>query len=227
MENSHLHKCDRPGEIVSYIYKELDIDARNEFEAHLAGCSICTDQFAELAYARFSVFEWHKEEFLDLPTPQFTIPYEQRSASASILSGFVGALRGVRWAIPAVALILVFLGTAYFLTNNFSGGGGTPTTVESVQLAGNEIPGTSISNTEPILVDQEDTAPNEQMTLNVSESRKSLSTLKAKSRSKAKPLPVRISKPSSPDRDKPVLSSYREVEDRSLRLSDLFEEVGG
>ena len=75
VKNGDKYSCGRSYDIVAYIYNEIDPSERRTFEKHLSGCMSCTDEFAVVSDARLSVFEWHKEEFAHLPTPEFSVPY--------------------------------------------------------------------------------------------------------------------------------------------------------
>ncbi len=99
--------CDRRDELVSYLYAEMPEDQRTRLEAHLLDCTACTDEFAGLSEARFSVFEWQKEEFAPLATPEFTIPYEKAAVAAvpekSAAAGF-GLRSLITFGWPAFAM---------------------------------------------------------------------------------------------------------------------------
>ena len=79
--------CGFGDEIVSYIYDEMDAAGRRKFESHLASCTLCTDEFAGISDARLSIFEWNREDFAEMPTPEIVIPYAPKPETASAVGG--------------------------------------------------------------------------------------------------------------------------------------------
>jgi anti-sigma factor RsiW len=61
-----------PEELVSYLYNEAGETDRLRLEAHLAGCRLCTDDFAHLSESHYSVYEWRRSEFANIETPEFS-----------------------------------------------------------------------------------------------------------------------------------------------------------
>src|SRR5690606_20032761 len=53
----------------------MDPAGRPSFEDHLADCDPCSAEMAEISFARLDVYEWHRDEFLEMPTPRIEIPY--------------------------------------------------------------------------------------------------------------------------------------------------------
>ena len=111
LTNGNNANCGFADEIVSYIYDESGEVERRKFETHLAGCSTCTDEFAAISNARFSVFEWQKEEFAQLPTPKIVIPYARDAVRDQADSpGFFASLGAFltfpRFAAAAGAIVL-------------------------------------------------------------------------------------------------------------------------
>jgi len=103
-------------ELVSYIYDELPASERISFEEHLLNCSSCTSEFAELSMSRLGVYEWHRDEFVPLETPQFVIPY----ATPAPAYAWMEAIRGLiftparlSFAGGALAILVVAIGLFY------------------------------------------------------------------------------------------------------------------
>lgn len=92
---NHKSSCEFTADIVSYLYNEIGATERIRFESHLAGCSTCTDEFAGISNARFSVFEWQKESFAQLTTPEIVIPYRTKRSDVEMQST-VGFFAGIR-----------------------------------------------------------------------------------------------------------------------------------
>jgi hypothetical protein len=78
---NNITNCRSGDAIVSYIYNELPSADRLAFEDHLLDCTTCTDEFAAIAYSRYSVYEWQKIEFEPMQTPNFVIPYAETKVS--------------------------------------------------------------------------------------------------------------------------------------------------
>src|SRR5688572_12265007 len=83
MINKTENSCSLGGNMLAYLYDELSSDGRECFESHLADCSLCIDEFAELSEARYSVYEWKNVEFAPLKTPRFVVPVERTPAVVS------------------------------------------------------------------------------------------------------------------------------------------------
>src|SRR5437773_5599682 len=113
--NNHDQSCEFFTEIVSYLYNETGDAERRKFESHLSHCGVCTDEFAAISNARFSIFEWQREEFAKLPTPEFHISYAAVKPAAMADVEYKGFFSGLRkafslgsWesAVPAFGALL-------------------------------------------------------------------------------------------------------------------------
>ena len=229
MDKSNINSCVRTGDIVAYMYDELETGERSRFEKHLADCMSCIDEFAAVSDARFAVYEWHKEEFTPLPTPEFSIPY---TADPQPSIGFFAAvgdmIRGAGWPVAAAASLVLIVGLVLAATI-FTDTGGQIAQVEvkngsqpaEARIA--ELP----EMPEPVVEKSE--VRGSSMSPAVFKARSSQPRAdrytKRNSRKTVKP-PART-EPSPVMSKAPVLSSYEENEDRSLRLSDLLDEIGG
>lgn len=236
LNNGNKQNCGFTDEIVSYIYGEIGSRDRMRFERHLAACPVCTDEFAAISNARFSVFEWQKEEFADLPTPQIVIPYGSTS-NAGVAGESFGTLSAIRaWlsslslptAVAAALLVCVGL------------------TVLGVKFLGSRDQPIATIGTVPMSPTDTDTAvtsapdPEHAETTERKESVKPAQPVKAAVTQSRRSLPhasPAVDRPSNnfavapkqtPQTPKaPVLNSYEDNDDSSLRLADLFDEVGG
>ena len=94
LNNENEKSCGFADEIVTYIYGEISETERSKFEMHLVDCMSCTDEFAGISNARFAIFEWQKEEFAHLSTPEIVIPYTAKPKPAEAI-GFFAGLRGL------------------------------------------------------------------------------------------------------------------------------------
>ena len=99
--------------MLSYMYDEMASGDRQGFETHLQDCVSCTDEFAALAHGRFSVYEWQKLEFADLPTPDIVIPYSVPApVRVGVFEGIAVWLAAWRWVFAAALLMVVSLAFA-------------------------------------------------------------------------------------------------------------------
>lgn len=222
-------------DIVSYIYDEIGAAERRKFETHLGNCSVCTDEFAAISNARFSVFEWRREEFADLQTPEIVIPYpakrvaDTETVSVGLLVGIRGWLSFVNFPVAVAAGLVLCIGLG-FLIMTYLGKG-------EQQIASNNVVSPIETNNKPVVEPPVDdirkpeiavkTMPapvvrssNEIRSAKVAEHRQSYSKKQLQARySVNRNTAQNIS-------TAPVLSeNYEEADDNSLRLSDLFADV--
>lgn len=210
--------CTHGGDMLAYLYSEMAAVDREMFEVHLAECGTCIDDFAELSQSRYPVFEWKRLEFDPLPTPRVVIPFEAPSLSwfDQIKTAFS---LGPRLAFGGVgaAMILAVI-TGYFIF------GGTSGTTEVAQ----EVKPSSSPNRVAIPIPSpttEDVSPARNENPKSTDVPKPIKVA-ASSRPTAqspKPKPAQQPKRNDPI---PVMSSIDDDEDDSLRLADIFEEIG-
>lgn len=113
--------CERSAEILPYLYKEVSDAERDGFDVHLAECSGCRDEFAAISFSRYSVYEWQREEFAPLATPDLASAFAPKAADSEPV-GWLGGIR--EWfALPQrlafaggfAAIVLGFIvGVVYF-----------------------------------------------------------------------------------------------------------------
>jgi anti-sigma factor RsiW len=226
MRNRYENGCPLSDEIVSYVYGEIAADAEENFETHLAGCMVCTDEFAAVSEARYSMFEWKKEAFDPLATPEILIPYRPPVAAVTWVT------RMHAWAeslsIPvAVAALAVCVGIGFYLVghndNNEQSGASNvarPDSPAPSDLAVTALPGQA-----------------EAPALNKIEPTLKPRVVSASQRKRVVRRPDAAEKPSNsfavaPRRatdvtKAPALTQYPDNDDNSLRLAELFDEVGG
>lgn len=222
-------ECPLTDEIVSYIYGEIDGVERNGFETHLADCVVCTDDFAAISNARFSVFEWRKEEFDKLATPSIVIPELAKSAvvineDASWFGALAGVMSFARSPLAAAALLLGVLGVGFIALAYLSDSEAlmaSNAVVRSpvVENSDSEDKRFVIDTPSPVQLVEPATNPG------LSKPRRSYEAVPAATRGvvqnklKQGELP-RIAK-------KPVLNDFQDDADDSLRLTKLLDEIGG
>jgi hypothetical protein len=224
MSNGNKNSCGRTNDIVAYMYDELGSAELRRFEDHLADCMSCIDEFAAVSDARFSIYEWHGEEFRHLPTPEFSIPYEAAPLPSIGFFAAVGEMiRGAGWPATVAAALLISIGLI-FAPMMFTRTG-------EYQIALVEVESSS-PTAAPLVAKLPDVEPIIETT-SVDVMPRSVKTVSGRTVTKNEKRAGRRSAPSmtpvpAPMMGKaPVLSSYEDNEDRSLRLADLLDEVGG
>lgn len=222
MDNANTtESCRHSDNIVSYLYDELAASERSTFETHLVDCTSCTDEFAAVADIRFSVYEWHREEFIPLATPQFSIPYEGDRARAGILSVVAELFTFSRPAF-AMATIAVVLGIGLIAI--------TLTRSDEQQIAANvEAPALSKETpTQAVLPQPAVTVTTAAPVTSAFTPVKATVKPRTTERATRKP-PVNTQRDDQQRQAvrAPVLTDEIDIEDDSLRLTDLFDEVGG
>ena len=215
------NKCSFAAEIVSYLYDEQAVNERNKFEFHLADCESCTDEFAGLSFARYSVFEWNKEEFVAIQTPRIVIPYENEKI------GWFAGLReaiSLNWIAPATvaAALLIVVGIALF-------GLGSETQEQSLIAANSPQIVTSPINPTPEIVNvpslkKEETVMSTVVT-KTRDTRAAKVTVPRNPRIQS--IAVKsVNATQKPSRPSSIPEMTAEVEDdNSLRLADLFDTI--
>ncbi len=249
---NHNISCEYFADIVSYLYNETTEAERRRFESHLAGCGPCTDEFAAVSDARYSIYEWRKEEFANLPTPEIVIPFAKQPAAVrnekeSVIAYLGKLISGRGWssAVPVFAAVLVCVGLA-FAFFMFWNRGNVPSVAES-----KDIPVKKDFNSSAPSNDKRDeiaarngkVTPTDDIRPEKERDETAIETPNRSTKAGArKPdvVPVKIARHIDPNRDTavakpvrelqrqkaPVLSRYDEDDDKSLRLSDLFDEGG-
>ncbi len=216
-----IETCSSSSELVAYLYDELNPSERNAFETHLADCGPCTDEFADLSFARLGVYEWHRDEFASMATPRFVIPYAKAEAKVS----WFDSLRGLfvshgQWATAggAFALVAIVLGTVFVLsmnkTDEYAANKGQSSDITTVPPTGKDLPtgttdmATSRENPKIVKISTDGKSPKTASTVN----RRTINT------------PVR--RISQPVRAKaPRLNDFDDEDDTTLRLGDLLAEI--
>lgn len=125
---SQTRTCSEGDALLAYLYREMPPSERSGFENHLADCSSCVDEFAELANSRFEVYEWRRLAFDSLETPNFDVPFNERAPQTPGLSAWLASLREVfafrpAFAVGGLAGIALMLGFGYLVVLNIGDSG--------------------------------------------------------------------------------------------------------
>lgn len=234
LDNCNKNGCKFTDEIVSYMYDEIGEPERSKFEQHLMDCTVCTDEFAGISNARFSMYEWRKEEFAHLPTPNIVIPYHEKVEAIGFFAGLRDLLTLSGW--PAAATVaaglIVSIGLG-FAAVNYLGGGLEMASNTSTNIAVPPVvsPDNKVQAPDPVSNENENVVVGNNVDrqarpLRASSSahrpriERALTTVSQRPNSKV------VRNPSATTAKAPALTNYDDNDDKSLRLSDLFDEGG-
>ncbi|MBK7935455.1 MAG: zf-HC2 domain-containing protein [Acidobacteria bacterium] len=227
--------CEFSEAIVPYLYGESSDAERERFETHMADCLPCTDEFAELSFSRYSVFEWQKEEFAPLKTPRIVIPYEERSEA--VIGSFAGfrQLLAFNWstAVGAAAAIAIIAGIGFVAINNFGRSeqqfAGVDESNNNIQIAkpvSSPVVAAVSPKIDPVITAASSAPDRSVVAVKATAiNRRPKQTLTAKSNL---PRPVNVDAVNIPPRENrktPSLTAGTDDDDKSLRLTDLFDTV--
>jgi anti-sigma factor RsiW len=207
--------CTHGGDMLAYLYDEMTAVDRDSFELHLADCGACIDDFAELSQSRYPVFEWKQLEFDPLQTPRIVIPVEEAKVSLldKLRASFVFR---PSFAFGGVAAVALFGSLAAFV---LLGGSDTDGTIAQ---ADQPAPPAAVS-VAPLPIESEDIPYATDDPVRVeSPTVVKTSVQPAKPTRAVKPKTAPAQKRSQP---LPTLSNSDEIEDDSLRLADIFDEI--
>lgn len=241
MESNGIHNssCEFETEIVSYLYDEMATADRDRFETHLLECTPCTDEFAGMSYSRFSVFEWQREEFAPLTTPQIAIPYPAKLVEVSRSLGYFSGLRELRafnWrsGVVAAGIFAICVGLGIAVLNSRVQTGNDVAAIDQIKKE-IEVVSPIVPLTAPVIVKNiaEATIPESQKNSSVRavHANSVVAVTKRAKVNKGQRLNTpRIGDDVAQQRSETVrrtallLSTDADEDDRSLRLSDLFDE---
>jgi hypothetical protein len=234
MKNREFSECEFAADMVPYMYGELSPSENTVFESHLLDCGGCTDEFAAMANARYEVYDWKKTSFDPLPTPRFAIELEDPHRISAGVS-WVERLRAVfanGWAVPTVAFAAVALVSVMTGVVLVSRDRGDVAAVEQVPVptASSPAPANEIVPTSTDLstgeadnkIDDDEVAP---APTDVAPKRK----VPGRVHRTPRPVPVVPTETRATRTETinvPRLNDFTEEEDTSLRLAELFEDVG-
>jgi anti-sigma factor RsiW len=241
LTNADNLNCEYRHEMIAYIYGESGEAARLGFEEHLLGCTACTDEFACIADTRFSVFEWHKEEFAPLPTPPIVIPYVAAAQlSARPSNGFLAGLRHIltipqvatAFAAVLVTVVVGFFGFNYMSDREIAVAGPEP----DIRQPAARVSTATLKEVSPVATvatDEPDVDVSTRRERGETKTRRGTRTT-LQTHVVGKPLMANVKRSAERDprpnsaqvRKAPVLNNFEESDDRSLRLSDLFDDGG-
>ncbi|HEY2867575.1 MAG TPA: zf-HC2 domain-containing protein [Pyrinomonadaceae bacterium] len=245
LDKFHNSNSEHGLDLVAYIYGEMDETARARFESHLAGCDVCAVELGSYADARLGVIEWRRNDFEPLSTPAMIIPDSQ--PAATLVGGrprrswmawieTVYALPGLARVGMGLAAAAILLGVFYFVFVPDN----APSSVENITgktaaPAEQQKPVASPSSDQPDRVETAKKSEFEPGAVATSIHRTAVARSNAKAQTAAlhqtpairnyrKIGPLEAVTPKT--QPAPTLNTFEEEEDTTLRLSDLFSQVG-
>lgn len=220
--------CSSSEELVAYLYSEMSAAGQSAFEDHLAGCELCTAEFAELSLARLGVYEWHRDEFVELATPRIVVPYAEAVKVSWIDSVRAFLASHAQWATAGGAFAAVALAAGIWLV-----------APKGDELAKSEPTFTPIAASSPevkkdlpVKVLQGDGSaqpgpandqqqPKAEVVKTGARDNARITRPRPVKAVKSDPQPTRTSRPGSA----PRLNDFDDEDDNTLRLGDLLAEV--
>ncbi len=252
LNNNHkITDCAFAESLVAYLYDEAGAAEKIALETHLENCASCADELAEIGFARTAVHEWRVAEFDVLPTPVFEIPMQtvQSPAITEDSPSWFAGWRQIFSFKPALAMsslviLVAFFGIAAFIFN-FKSDEQVAEKLDNKNLTKSVASPTVEKNVEPKkeIVSDKNSADAETTALtsapkNIAD-KKAVSAktaavkISTETPSKISPVKVvqkdvkRMPKTNTAAKsDVPRLTEADDEEDDSIRLADLFDEIG-
>ncbi len=219
-------KCSSSEEVVAYLYEELSDREKASFEGHLVNCDACTAEFAELSLARLDVYEWHRDEFVEMATPRIVIPYGE---AATILwfdsvKAFLGSPARFATAGGAFAVLAIALGVWMFAAGDQEMAKvevtPTPEIMEIVPAAIQPPPILPVREVDKIAVQPVSSPPKKSSDPQVV---KASAAKDVKTQVRTQRVVTRNTQPIRTTA--PRLNDFEDEDDNTLRLGDLLAEV--
>lgn len=229
IDGKHLG-CSFSEEVVEYLYDELSLSDRTAFESHLPDCDGCTSELADVSFARLDVYEWHRDEFVEMPTPRIVVPYGEPIRTSwfdAVRSFFASPARvttaGVAFAAIAIAFGIVFIRSD---ENLFAANRAVPEIIEDTIPARNEV------SDQPEGQKVAQNTESEKDDFRVDPEIKPVKASTTRNLQNSKPKGVRNAPRNTPQpttaqrKNAPRLDDFEDEDDNTLRLGDLLAEIG-
>lgn len=252
--SNHNSSCDFSELLVSYLYDEINEKEKSRFESHVSNCSACADEVSAFGGIRLSVKNWREKEFAQLSTPVIELPFEtakagfkteSTAASRTWLAGWrdVFSLSSA-WAGAAACAALAICAGLFYIA--FSSQPNAPSVAEANKNVSSPIiPAPTVDDKSADNArtnnQQADETPKPEF---ASEDKKQNPAKPAfaaektvvNNKTDVKPAKTNVApKPAVKEKTTPnvrkaakssdIEFTTREEEDKSLRLTDLFDEV--
>jgi hypothetical protein len=253
--NNHNSSCSFSDLLVSYLYDEIGEPEKSRFESHVSGCGACADEISAFGGVRSSVQNWREKEFAALPTPVIKLPFEPQAttlpvnATAASRSWLASARElfslSPVWAGAATACAALAICAGLFYVAFSSQQNATSMVAEANKNAlATSVPAPTVDDKSTSDAEtnskQTDETPKPEFTADKRQnpSKPSFGAEKTvvSDKTNVKPLktnvaPKPVVKEKTPANNKKASKpsdiefTTREEEDKSLRLTDLFDEV--
>jgi len=236
LPNKSIEKagCRSAEDVLSYLYGELPANEIGRIKSHLAACGDCASEADAFSALRGSFADW-KREFALMPTPPIRIDERQTALPVAPTTSVFDAIRAYLAGFPslaaasAAALLLVGFGAFYLLTLNQNDDlaetsqnrpKASPTT-GSTPAAKSESVDTSANSSIPAGKNSE--APADVKPVKAAERQpKSVADKSPRTNNRN----TNVSRPKNDRAQAPTLGEDSGDEDDTLRLADLFDEIG-
>lgn len=250
--NNHNSSCNFSDVLVSYLYDEIGEKEKLRFESHILDCGVCTDEISAFGGVRSSVHDWREQEFATLPTPFIELPsapqqtistIETNTASRSWLAGLRELFSlSPAWASAATACaaLAICAGLFYAAFSSMQSDRNVAGTNKNASVS--SVPSPTVDNSAANNAETRDAQPVETPKPEIAVGDKKQNSPKLLRGSEktvaADKTDVKLVKANNLPKEKPATNNRkltkqpadiefttREEEDKSLRLTDLFDEV--
>ncbi|MGI9035290.1 MAG: anti-sigma factor family protein [Pyrinomonadaceae bacterium] len=253
MRNNNGHQkssCAFAETSAAYLYDEIGDSEKLSFESHLRDCQTCADELADFSFLRSSIQEWRAADFEPLPTPAFVIPTSKQTISEKpswfeTLKSYLNFSPQVSAAMVAVIFVMIagIIWLAESSSHQESLAQNEKPTIQEKKAAAqpeNELKNQPKNDNETIAaVSKSPATSGKPLRAPQSEVKnKNLKTEEAwvktstrapssvKSDKQSLPTMAKEIRPKAPNKNDIPTLTVGDDEDDSLRLSDLFDEVG-
>lgn len=241
-DRNHNSNGDHAAGLLDYMYGEMDSPARDAFESHLAGCDDCAIELAAVSDARLGVVEWRRNDFEHLATPEiviselrptgFVADIEKTGVFTSLFESLTSLplFAGVGVGLAAAALLFGVIYFGGYLRSNQRDVAGNPNKNVEAPVVFTEPKPSRSDREPPAIKDTDPTGPTnvERTSARITASSKPVVTHRTGfaifGHAQRKPAAETAVKTGT--RQSPRLNMFDEDEDKTLRLADLFADIG-
>jgi hypothetical protein len=226
MNDVNISKCTFAGDVVPYMYGEMSAAGADSFETHLLECDGCTDELADVSFARYEVYDWKKLEFDPLPTPRI-LPFAEPVPVHTTASWFdsVREVFARGWMVPASAFAAFAIAAVYGGATYLSG---DVPTIDKVDVTPVTItkpaPQPASESLIPETKTTESPRVNEAKVVKVMMKQTEPKKIQRAPRTTS-PQPAALTVARGTKSTAPRLNEFNDDEDTSLRLAMLFDDL--
>lgn len=216
--DKNIEGCGREDQLVSYLYDDLRGPESAEYETHIASCARCTSELASFRSVRADIGLAVKAGQMPRPIPNPA----KTSAPKTEVSPLLASLAGIFKLTPGLAAAALLLGiiTVGLVVFNIEKEHSPALEMAANLQSSVEPTGTPATALTPSPAD----VPADPQTVTRSDS--TIPTTPPTEKRRTKAIKHRRSDPVTEAKEAVTLSDIEETEDDSLRLSDLFADLG-